>query len=687
MRIAKLKTYDTFLIRLRILMGVCLVMALVILGRAFQFQIIGDQRLARLSKQQFQSRVLIQPTRGLIVDRNGENLAGSLEIQSLAADPKKIENPDKHIWGLSKALGLPYGEVAKKLKSNRDFVWIKRHLPADAKEQMKRFNVLSKTGSLPEGLWLVRESERVYPHNEVGAHIIGDVNVDMEGIEGVELWYNEHMRGKMGAVNAIRDALGRPAFVEGGSEKKVEDGKPVQLTIDIALQFAVERALKAAVEKHKADGGSVIVMDADTGEILAMANNPTLNAQRAGPLSARRNRAITDGLEPGSTMKPILMAAALEKGWTTKKLIWAEEGRYKIQGRWITEAESHEKFKWLNLKQMIQVSSNVGAAKVALDVGPALWSKTLKKFGFGAKTGTGFPGEISGIVPGAEKMKPLTLATMGFGQGMLVTPIQMARAYAVFANGGLLVEPTLIKQPESNSRRAPVQILNSKIVEGVRDALLMTTVPPGTATAAAVPGFEIAGKTGTAQVVDPRTRKYSASHYVASFAGFAVGIEPRIVIYTLIDHPRGVYYASETAAPLFKEIFLATIHRLGIDSMTMTTAKSVPARQGTVSAVERLASLPAPAPVLESVPPPAVTAATEPDDAGKPIAPLWKMPSFVGLSAREVLDTLKGRNFHVQMRGFGLARAQRPAAGSTIKEGETLWIEFSEAPTHNEVAQ
>ena len=459
--------------RVRILSILALGAASVVLGRAFWVQVVGDPRLERMARRQFQGKVLISPRRGSILDRNGEALAVNVESSSLAANPGKLRGRRSLVRLLSHALDIPAEKISSRLREKREFIWLKRHLAESELNLLKKSRVIAPDGDLPDGLWLVRESKRVYPHHELAAHVLGDTNVDNEGLEGAELWFNKSLKGRVVSIDTTKDALGRPTFLDAAAAGSVRDGEPVRLTIDASLQYSVQQELKGSVERTRSRGGTAIVMNAVNGEILAMANEPAFDPNLHGaPPAQRRNRAITDGFEPGSTFKPVLLASALSSGMKLSDVVWGNHGSFTLQGRTISEAEAHEKFEWISLKKMIQVSSNVGAAKLALKVGADPFLATIQSLGFGLKSGLGFPGEISGRVPPRKSWQPLTLANIGFGQGVLVTPLQMTRAYAAFLNGGWLVEPllTLDDQPDVK-RAAPKRVFPAAVADQVVKAL------------------------------------------------------------------------------------------------------------------------------------------------------------------------------------------------------------------------
>lgn len=718
----------------------CLLLAALLLGRAALIQLGSDPRLDQMARRQFQSRTLIRPSRGEILDRDGDALAINSESSSLAMNPSRIRDPRRLARLVSRALNISYAKILARMRDRREFGWIKRHLSDAELVRLRRWHLYDDDGDLLAGLWMVRESRRVYPHGQLAAHVLGDVNLDTEGTEGVELWMDSRLKGKVTSMTAVRDALGRPAFYDESTKSGSEgrDGEPVTLTLDSSLQFAVEEELRSAVRKAGARGGTVIVMNAVTGELLAMANEPTFNPNdHARQPDRRRNRALTDGYEPGSTLKPVLLAAALSHGMKLTDQIWGEHGHFVVQGRRISEAEAHEQFEWLSLRKIIQVSSNVGAAKLALKVGADRYYAELKAFGFGARTGLDFPGEISGRIPPRRAWKPLTLANLGFGQGLLVTPLQMTRAYAAFVNGGYLVEPTLIRDPVLKPQEAH-PIMAPAVAAQVVQALRSVTDKEGggTGAKAVLPGYLVAGKTGTAQKVDPQTGAYSRSKYVASFIGFPLNVEPKLVIFASIDEPHGVYYGGEVAAPLFREVLNAAANRFGMPSIPQegpapllaSGANPGPGRASEAGALPaapmdrlRLSQADARPPAAAdgdgpvrsgegetqgdsgATGPGASTGAaddlrgepslTMPGKPGDPALPgmalarvgrnadgktLWQLPSLKGLTAREVIEILQGHSFRLELHGTGFVRSQSPEEGKEVADGGAVRVNLAE---------
>ena len=641
--------------------------------RAAYIQLLSNPRLEAMARRQYLSRSLIRPQRGVLLDRNGEPLVVNLETSSLAANPNLLSNKRALARTLARAMEGSFPKILNRLSEDREFVWIKRHLSEAELKRLKKAHLMDADGDLPEGLFLVKESDRIYPHGSLAAHVLGSVNVDVEGVEGVELWLNDRLRGKVASVQAIKDALGRPTFIDAVAAKTVQDGEPVTLTLDSSLQFEVERDLKAAVQKANAQGGSVIVMNADSGEILAMANEPSFNPNDKGASAdRRRNRGVTDGYEPGSTLKARLVASAMSHGWKMSDQVWGERGSFIVQKHKISEAEAKEKFEWVSLKKMLQVSSNVAAAKVALKLGADNYLRTLQLFGFGNKTGLGFPGEILGRIPKRKDWQPLTLANIGFGQGILVTPIQMVRAYAAILNGGLLVQPSLLKSPTLGAiAEPPVRIFPQRVSHELISGLETVTQEGGTGVKAALPGFRVAGKTGTAQMVDPETGRYSREKYIASFIGFPVGVEPRVVIFTSIVEPRGVYYASETAAPLFKEVLSAVANRCSLPGTLPVDPLLAGGEMGSDALVMRQAAPEKPAQT-------ASMGVLSDGGASSAVVGADTIPSFLGLTPRETFKKLKGRRVKWEVVGTGVVKTQFPLPGSPLLDGGLIRLVLAE---------
>ncbi len=652
--------YQTPAIRIRLsaVIGVFALISCGMLVRSTWIQIWGDARLENLAKKQFQSKILMKPRRGLITDRTGEPLAINLETSSLVGSPAKILKSRSTLHLLARTMNLSPKTLEKRLDPKKSFIWFERHVSDERMEHFKKTGIIQANGDMPEGLWVVKEMKRVYPHNGLAAPLIGSVNVDTEGLEGVELWKNSLLQGKSASFDAFKDALGRPTLYNSSAQANMKDGQNIELSIDASLQYSVEELLESSMIKTRAQSGMVVVMDSETGEILALAQSPAHS-------HVRKIMALTDGYEPGSTMKAVLISSAINKGiMKLSDSLYGHLGKFKIQGRTISEAEAHEKFGYITLKKMLEVSSNVVAAELALKVGAERYVASLREFGFGAKTGSQFPGEISGWMPAQPKnIKPLTLATMGFGQSIMVTPMQMLRAYAAFSNGGYLVEPTLLKRADGEHAKK-IQLLKPSTVHDITQALVgVTEGEKGTGHKARVEGYHVAGKTGTAQTVDPRTHRYSNSRYIASFLGYPAGVKHPVTILALLDNPKGIYYAGETAAPLFSEVLKATVSRF-----------SIPATE----AVEiKLANQPTPAPSntddVQSIQTARSSAMSTAEIVAQSVESVHEvnidnpvMPSLSGLTPQEALRALKPFAPLLSIHGFGLIKRQTPESGAIL---------------------
>ncbi len=669
--------------RLLFLLGLGFLTSVLIIFRSAQFQIFKDPRLASLSKRQFHSRVLIRPRRGMIVDRNNEPLAVSLEVQSLAANPTKIKLKEIQIEKLARFLEISKKRLRNRLKSGKTFVWMKRHLSEIKVKNLARSGITDSQGQLKDGFWLVRESKRVYPNGRVAGQVLGQANIDLMGIDGLEYYFNDLLKGRITSIEATRDGLRRPTFIDAGKAKHVEDGKSLKLTLDSTLQFEVERILNEHRKRTQSKSGTVLIMDAESGEILVMANAPFFDPNTSKVNARlRRNRLVTDGYEPGSTMKPVLVAIALENGKKIDDVIWAGMGKTKIQGRWISEAEAKEQFGWINLERLIQVSSNVASAHLALELGQEKFLRHLKKLGLGNQTHVEFPGEISGWLPRKSKIPNITLANLGFGQGIMATRIQMARIYASFLNGGFLIRPKLVIDSKPQFNDSLTRVWSSTTSHSITQALTKVTQEGGTGTEAAVPGFTVAGKTGTAQTVDSETKRYSRERYITSFIGYPVNTEKKLVILTSLDHPKGNYYASATSAPLFRDVLVAVINRYGLKAkpelvqiqkdhiLTSSAMRSLKdflkkdqkngIETGRKFQVEKL------------------------NDDERKINQSWIMPSLKGLSPREVTRVLRGHNFDLKLEGFGTVVSQAPEKGQLVNDGTEIYVELDATPLEGE---
>ncbi|HJQ73739.1 MAG TPA: penicillin-binding protein 2, partial [Gaiellaceae bacterium] len=544
------------------------VLALIVV-RAVDLAVLRGPDLARQAAMQHRARIELTSHRGPIVDRHGEALALSVDVPSVYVRPREFRRPDA-IPALAAALHLPAKLVRGRTTSSRPFVWLERQAPPREAEAVEALGLA--------GVYTVAEGRRFYPHRQLAAHVLGFVGVDAQGLEGIERRFDRVIRGQPHDIEADRDAHGRAMFTA-GVPVPPDEGSRIELTIDAAIQEVTERELAAGVAAARAAGGAAIVLDPATGEILALANVPTFDPNQPGDLGDRRrrdrvrNRAITDPYEPGSTFKAILAAAAIEERVVRPTdALFCENGRYRI-GKW-TVHDTHP-HGWIQFAEVIQFSSNIGASKVGDRLGAERYYRYLKAFGFGARSGLELPGESGGIVRPVERWARIDLATHSFGQGVSVTPVQMAAAFGAIANGGQLMRPYLVRRVVGPAGRATlenrplvVRRVVSERTAATVTALLRRVVEEkgGTGERARMDDFPVAGKTGTAQKVNPQGGGYSAKR-IGSFVGFAPADAPRIVVLVLIDEPgAGSSYGGVVAAPVFSAIADAVLKRLGVET-------------------------------------------------------------------------------------------------------------------------
>lgn len=536
----------------------------IISGRLFSLQVHQYPQLVEAANRQYRRLVPLISRRGTIYDRNGRELAVSLRVSSIFAQPPQVEDPERAAALLSAALSLPAEKILERLQAEKPFVWIKRSVSPEEAETVA--NLMLK------GIEAVPESKRFYPKAQQAAHLLGFVGTDDRGLEGIELQYDAYLAGKPRWVVRQQDALGRPIFRE---EAGRVQGADLYLTIDEVIQYVTERELETAVTQSGALSGSAIVMDPLTGEILALANYPTFdpNAYAEAPAFARRNRAVADYYEPGSAFKVIGGAGALEEELVRPEDRFnGEGGAIEVGGITIRD---HERFETLTFSEVLTHSSNVGAIKVGRRLGKSLYYDYISGFGFGNLTGIDLPGETPGMIRRPREWSVLSLASLSIGQEISVSPLQMLVAMSAIANGGILVHPYIAKSIVAADGKAirengPMQLRRviSEATAKTLTTILKGVVTEGTGKAAQIEGFEVAGKTGTAQKLDPATGRYSRQKVVASFVGFVPTEQPRLAIIVVIDEPRIFRWGGSIAAPTFREIARESLKHLRITSAT-----------------------------------------------------------------------------------------------------------------------
>jgi cell division protein FtsI (penicillin-binding protein 3) len=522
-----------------------------LLVRSVYLQGIHNEFLQQKGSARYDRVIDIHAHRGMISDRHGERMAISTPVESIWASPQDVEATPKQVMQLAMLLGINADELKKRMfDSSRDFIYLKRQLPPEVADKVMRLGV--------PGVSLKREYRRYYPGGEVTSHLLGFTDVDDNGQEGIELALQSQLGGKAGSQRVIKDRRGH--IVEDvASVRAPKEGADIALSIDNKIQFLAFREIKQAVEQHKAKAGSIVVLDAKTGEVLALANWPSYNPNnREKPnVNLLRNHVVTDLFEPGSTMKPFTVAAALELGKITPStMINTEHGVYTVGGRKIHDTHPHAS---MSVAEVIQQSSNVGASKIALMMEPKQFWHSLSETGFGTQTGCEFPGEAAGRLRDYNKWMPIEQATMSYGNGISVNLLQLARAYTVFANEGELKSVTLLKQ---DIPTIGAKVYSAKTVLEVRDMLETVVRPGGTAPLAQITGYRVAGKTGTAHKLEGG---HYVNKYIASFVGLAPASNPRLIVAVMVNEPSGEqYYGGQVAAPAFSNVMGASLRLLNV---------------------------------------------------------------------------------------------------------------------------
>ena len=523
-----------------------------LISRLVYLSVFDRAFLLRQSKARILRNVTIPTYRGIITDRLGSPLAVSTPVSSIWINPKTFAPNQQQLQQLAKILGIPSNtlrDYAKK-KANREFAYLKRATRPVIANRVKDLNI--------PGLYFQREYRRYYPEGSVTAHVVGFTNIDDQGQEGIELLLERWLHGQSGQKQVLKDRLGN-IITELQRLKEPVEGKDLQLSIDHRIQYAAYQRLKEAVDQYKADAASAVVLDVETGEILAMVNQPSYNPNDRSQKEANqfRNRAVTDVFEPGSVIKPFTVALALESGrYRPDTKIDTDSGWMSIGGYRI-----HDELNYgvVTVTELLQKSSNIAAAKILLSLQPKRYWQLLSALGFGMRTDSGFPGEADGRISPRETWVPSVIATLAFGYGLSVTPLQLAQAYAVIASGGIKRPVTFLKTEPSQVTGK--QIIPFKVARAVT-TMLQAVVEHGTGTRARVSGYEVAGKTGTAYIAE--AHGYDHKRHMSTFAGFAPVKNPKVVVVVVIKNPHGAYLGGIVAAPVFSEIMASTLRILDV---------------------------------------------------------------------------------------------------------------------------
>ncbi len=620
------------------------ILGLLMMLRGLYLQVINRDKLVTRYEGQTIRRSVVYPRRGAIYDRNGNTFAISLKSYTLAVTPKQFKKKvdSKSVYQqISEMIPeLELKEILKKVKGRTSYTNIIKKIDLSDDQISKLTGLAKKVG----GIHIDPAPKRYYPNHELLAQAIGFVGRDNRGLAGIEYEFDKELRGRATTIRYIRDNKGRTFGRT--VEEPGEDSQDLYLTIDKQLQSIAEKAIKEAVQEYEGLKGGIGVMDADTGEILAIANYPAFdpNEPKSVKTNLRKLPFVSDPFEPGSTFKIFTVASALEnKMATPDRSFYCEKGAFRVQGHVITEAESRKKFEWLTVKEIIEHSSNIGTTKIAFDLTFPKLRKTLEAFRIGEKTGIEIPGESRGIFTSKKNVQPLSLSNISFGQGVATTGIQILAGYAAIANGGVYIPPTIIKDKKNKGTR----IMSQKTAEQLTD-MLVGVVDEGTGKNARINHFVIAGKTSTAQRPSPNG---GYEGYVPGFVGFPVNVDDRFVIYVYVDYPhKKSYYGNTVAAPVFRKVAEYMLYK---NKKFAKFAKY-----------------------------------DESDDKGKSLKKIrvnrvqrWqgrgKLPNFIGLDKISAIELAEKLGLKVRHRGRGVVSKQLPVAGSPLKAGDVLKLIYS----------
>jgi cell division protein FtsI (penicillin-binding protein 3) len=655
---------------------------LVVSARLVYLQFSQYDTLANRAKQQQQNSIETTAQRGDLLDRQERQLARSVQTVSLFLDPDglDVQALDQNAQQLAKALGLKQADLANEfreaLTEKRRFIWVARRLDADLASKIVALN-------LP-GIQTRLEPKRYYPNGPLAAHVLGYVGLDGEGLGGLEQFYNSKIAGEPGRLFLEKDASGKPYE---SYEIASKPGQTVVLTIDQSIQYQAEQALQAAVQRSRAKSGTVIVLDPRNGEILALANAPTFDPNKVADAKpeTRSNWALQNIYEPGSTFKVVAFSAALEK-----KLVKVDDridcqmGAITVAGRVVHD---HHAFGTLTIAEALAKSSNVAAIKLGIRVGDEAMYDYITRFGFGSKTGIELPGETVGIVRKVARWQPSSIGSIAIGQEVGVTPVQMVAAFGALANDGVRIAPHLIREVRDAGgnvvyRAQPEQrrVISAETAIALRGMLEGVTLN-GTAKKAQLDGYSAAGKTGTAQKIDPKTRSYSATKFVGSFVGFAPVSNPQVAIIVVIDEPSGAYHGGDVAAPVFREVAEQILPSLGV--MPDIETQSVPELVAQVNENPERAAKAREA-QAESEQQRKATLPTVDSNGGRGGEVVYAaatkkamlMPDLRGRSVRDVARTCAQLGLQVEARGEGRVFKQSPSAGAEVSTGQLVYVDF-----------
>ncbi|MBL7686123.1 MAG: transpeptidase family protein [Deltaproteobacteria bacterium] len=705
MRKAPLRTVPRFFSERRlkrriVLIALCYFLLFsVVVGRTLELHIADNTKLSKLAQTQYQKKITLAPKRGNIYDVHGEELAIDVKVDSLYANPRQLKDPDGVADKLAPLLSMEVSKLKELLEKDKKFVWIKRRLSPEESEKIQALKI--------ENIGLVKEFKRFYPNKTLAANLLGAVGLDSVALGGLELYYDQYLKSTLQPIVVNQDARGRSYSPYDLSEK--DNPNNVKLTLDKTIQFIVEKELALSIQKTQAKSAIALVMNTKTGEVLGMATAPDFNPNEYSSYdqSAWKNRVVTDSFEPGSIFKAITAGAALESGRVTLGQKFNCEGGAMKVGKFTIN--DHGNYGAMALPDIIRVSSNIGSYKIAQYLGRDYFSKIVQDFGFGTKTGIDLPGEVSGIMASPKNWDSLKMGTIAFGQGIAVTPIQVVAAYSAIANGGYLMKPYIVKEIydskgnliRENKPQIVRQVLSESHARKLVDLLKLVVETGGTGTAAQVPEYGVAGKTGTAQKVSEGHAGYADGKYIASFVGVAPADDPSIAVLVSINEPKGEHFGGVVAAPVFREIVRKTLPYLRVpprgnhgpvvitkedvkeDGASDSKNKNVKDPKNVKEAKEKSKS--EALAKKESIKNKSKTEsenhpieATEelPQEISKVDSESYRLPDYRGQSMRQVMRSFKGNNLKLLVDGSGLCHEQEPAPGKIVKKGSEIKLSF-----------
>ena len=598
--------------------------------KALELQVLDRERAFKIAKKQHHGSSKLLPRRGKILDRNLKELAVNVDVKSVYVNPSEVEDPVDISKTVSKHIDVSQKTVLSRASSKRSFVWLKRLVDPDVAETLEDMEL--------EGVGFIEEPKRIYPNGHLLGQVLGFTNIDSNGIEGIEYRFDDLLIGTPRNITLKRDAFGRkiiqnPDIVQDFDEENMA-GHDIVLTIDSQIQHIVERELKEGIEAMNAEKGMAVLMNPETGEVLAMASYPFIDPNSYGkyPEANRRNLPIWYTYEPGSTMKLFLAASALEENKVNPDSLFdCEMGRRKVGAKVIKDVKPYGT---ITFADVVRVSSNIGASKIGELLGRDKYHSYLKKYGFGDKTGIDLPGESGGKVLAPKKWGRIELATISFGQGISVTSLQLVTALSAIANGGYLMEPYIIKKIIGSDgsvireKRPEVRARVMSYDTSYQMKLIMEqVVEEGTGKKARISGFSVGGKTGTAQIPDPRNGGYYKDRYIASFIGIAPMDDPRLAMAVVVEAPRNKTHGGSVAAPIFREIAEKVLFHMGVSPKNVYAGTKI-------------------------------------------------MPDLSGMSVRDILKWSEQEGVKVEVKGSGYVTDQDPSPGDFIQEGTVCSIEL-----------